>query len=86
MWSLGILLVKLLGRAHPYAYKDTLQPGVDWKVRMIHGAEPRWDFDDDEREYNGVGYLVSRMLDPDPNNRYTVSHSFRYDHLIFEAH
>ena len=74
MFSLGILLVKLLGRQHPWAYKDSNAPDYDWRRRLKHGyAISRWDFTDEELKYGGVGHLTWRMLDPNPKQRYTVS-------------
>jgi serine/threonine protein kinase len=72
VWSLGILLLKLLGRDHPYAWKVEFDPDVDWRQEMVKGREPTWDFDAEELDRGGVGYLIHRMLDRNPYTRYSV--------------
>lgn len=72
VWSLGILLIKLLGRDHPYAYKDAYEPDADWRKRMIGGCNAVWDFCEEELEYGGIGQLAASMLHPNPLKRMTV--------------
>ena len=70
MWSLGILLIKLMGLPHPFA---TEQDSPSAKLReRICTEPPRFDWRDLDGDKNLLGDLLSRILDKDPRKRLTV--------------
>lgn len=71
VWSLGILLCKLLGIGHPFIDIDT--DTISAAKAKIVGASPAYNFRPEHIVRGGAASLVMQMLEPNPKRRITVS-------------
>lgn len=72
IWSLGILLVKLLGIQHPFIDIDTDTESIA-KGKIIK-ADPEYYFQPEHIGRGRAASLIIQMLELDPQQRLTVSH------------
>ena len=75
VYSLGILLVKLLDLPHPYATYHA-EEGSDQVKRRLKTAQPFYRWRTEHKE-SGLSELIEGMLNPDPEERWTVSNDSR---------
>lgn len=71
VWSLGIILLKLLRYAHPYVVGHRYSSD-ELKQSILHG-EPKWQFRKEDLRDGGLAEVIHGMLDRDPSRRWTVS-------------
>lgn len=75
VWSLAILLIKLLGLPHPFAELGAINASQRMKER-ISTCEPNFDWKDSlnqPQHSRSLVDLLCRMLQKDPKSRITVS-------------
>ncbi|WVF66994.1 hypothetical protein IAT40_001737 [Kwoniella sp. CBS 6097] len=75
VWSLGIILIKLLNFPHPYSRPDETSTAV--KQRII-GHLPYYHFPKEARKPGGVAQLIEGMLERDPTKRWKISKILRH--------
>ncbi|WVQ78722.1 hypothetical protein IAT38_000809 [Cryptococcus sp. DSM 104549] len=80
VWSLGILLTKLIGVPHPYAhsYKDDTSTAVK---RRILAGDALFHWKPHQLVAGGVAELVMGMLDRDPEKRWTIPRVLKHPFL-----
>ncbi|BEJ05798.1 hypothetical protein CcaverHIS641_0303200 [Cutaneotrichosporon cavernicola] len=70
VWSLGIILIKLLRYRHPYVVGDSCSSD-ELKESILHG-KPKWKFRKEDLRDGGFAELVQGMLIRDPRLRWTI--------------
>ncbi len=70
MWSLGIILLKLLRLPHPYLHNDSCT-SEELKQNIMQGV-PKWSWRSRDLRDGGVAEVVQGMLERDPERRWTV--------------
>lgn len=78
VWSLGIILLKLLGYHNPYGLKNDETSG-DFKKKIME-TEVNWDFLGRKNNPGCIGEVIQGMLERDPEKRWNVSLHVSSDH------
>ncbi|WWD16589.1 hypothetical protein CI109_101017 [Kwoniella shandongensis] len=71
VWSLGILLTKLLQMEHPFADPSGEDTSTTIKRRIIFG-DSYFDWRPEDLVSDGLASVIYGMLEPDPRKRWTI--------------
>ncbi|WVQ94621.1 hypothetical protein IAU59_001701 [Kwoniella sp. CBS 9459] len=80
VWSLGIILLKLLNFPHPYSLSDPDETSTMVKQQII-GHSPYYRFPRKAKQPGGVAELIMGMLERDPKKRWTIPDILRHPFL-----
>ncbi|OCF32299.1 CAMK/CAMKL protein kinase [Kwoniella heveanensis BCC8398] len=80
VWSLGIILLKILGFPHPYSFSTQDETSTIVKQRIIDHS-PCYCFPPGATKPSGVGELITGMLERDPKKRWKIPRILRHPYL-----
>ncbi|ODO04662.1 hypothetical protein I350_05271 [Cryptococcus amylolentus CBS 6273] len=83
VWSLGILLIKMAGLPHPYAYTSSDDTSSAVKKRILLG-DPKFRWRLRDQGPGGMAELAEGMLESDPLKRWTIPRILNHPYLRTE--